>query len=126
DPKMINVFEADPAKADMQDWILQLNRYRLFLEDDGFTVKEMKIQATVRDGGIQAATQRGLDRNIYLIPVPRMQDEDVKNYFETKAAALHEALHTGYAPKCNDEETWSGRRCAGWCDVADVCKGMKE
>ncbi|GAH22236.1 unnamed protein product, partial [marine sediment metagenome] len=35
------------------------------------------------------------DRNIYLIPVPRMQDEDVKNYFETKAAALHEALHTG-------------------------------
>ncbi|GAG93051.1 unnamed protein product [marine sediment metagenome] len=53
-----------------------------------------------------------------------MQDEDVKNYFETKAAALHKALDTGYAPKCNDEETWSGRRCAGWCDVAKACQTM--
>ena len=124
DPKMINVFEANPAKADMQDWILQLNRYRLFLEDAGFPVKEMKIQATVRDGGLQVATQRGLDRNIYLILVPRMQDEDVKNYFETKAAALHEALYTGYASKCNDEETWSGKRCSNYCEVAKACQTM--
>lgn len=125
DPKMINVYEADPAKADMQDWVLQLNRYRLFLEIAGFTVKEMKVQATVRDGGIQAATQRGLDRNIYLIPVPRMQDEDVQNYFNGKSQALHEALSSGYVSKCSNEESWSGRRCDGFCEVAEACEAME-
>jgi len=126
DPKMINVFEADPARADMQDWVLQLNRYRLFLEETGFTVKEMKVQATVRDGGLQVATQRGLDRNIYLIPAPRMQDKDVQDYFSEKAAALHEALRTGHAPKCTDEETWSGKRCKDYCEVAETCRTMGE
>jgi len=126
DPKMINVFEADPARIDMQDWILQLNRYRIFLEETGFTVKKMTIQATVRDGGLQVATQRGLDRNIYLIPVPRMQDEEVQTYFDTKTKALHEALRTGYAPKCNSEETWNRKRCSEYCEVAKACQAMGE
>ena len=121
DPKMITVFETDPTKADMMDWTLQLNRYRLFLEDAGFPVREMIIQATVRDGGTYIAQQRGIDRNIYLIPVPRMKDKDVKDYFSTKAQALHEALRTGYAPKCNDEESWEGRRCA-ICEVYTHCQ----
>lgn len=124
DPKMINIWETNPAKVDMQDWVLQLNRYRLFLEETGFTVKEMKIQATVRDGGLQIATQRGLNRNIYLIPVPRMPDNDVRNYFSDKATALHEALRTGYAPKCNSEETWQGKRCKEYCEVAEACKAV--
>lgn len=125
DPKMITVFERNPARADMQDWILQLNRYRIFVEETGFTVKKMKVQVTVRDGGIKAATQRGVDRNIQLISIPRMQDKDVQDYFSNKTAALHEALRMGYAPKCNSEETWQGKRCTGgYCEVAEACEVM--
>ena len=72
--------EPQNGQPDMREWELQLNDYRIKLESQGFAVKDMYIEAIVRDGGTIAARSRGIIQNAYLIPVRRMPDEEVKTY----------------------------------------------
>ena len=104
--------EPQNGQPDMREWELQLNDYRIKLESQGFAVKDMYIEAIVRDGGTIAARSRGIIQNAYLIPVRRMPDEEVKAYFKTKADALQSALATEVIPPpCTDEECWERRKC---------------
>ena len=41
---------------------LQLNRYRIFFEEQGFPVSRIQIQAIPRDGGTYIAKNRGIDK----------------------------------------------------------------
>ena len=101
------------GQPDMTEWELQLNDYRIKLESQGFQVKDMYIEAIVRDGGTIAARSRGIMQNAYLIPIRRMPDKEVKGYFKTKADALKLALETGIMPEpCTDDECWHRRKCS--------------
>jgi len=124
-PKMINVFEQLPDKADNWEAELQLNHYRVKLEKllESFKIKidRLQVQATVRDGGLAMAKSRGVFRNIYKIPVKILDNQTVKDYFGYKDDCLKEALAHGWNEPCNKRESWEGRRCNGYCDVAMYC-----
>ena len=113
-----------PDKVDMDDAVYQLNRYRIFYEKAGFKVNKLQIQATVRDGGIRAATSTGVDRNIYIIPVPILSDEKILTYFKRKSEALLRCMKEKKAKPidyCTKEERWDGRKCDKYCDVNFKC-----
>jgi len=126
EPKVIKEWAFDIGKQDCKDWILQLNKYRLDFEEQGVRIDEMRIQAIIRDGGTINAKNNGLDKNIYLIPIPHMDDSEVRSYFEKKKSDLMIALDVGdWDTKCNEEETWNGIKCERFCEVSEFCKFME-
>jgi hypothetical protein len=122
-PKTVTSFEVDPNQIDMEDEILQLNGYRMLAEKVGYKISKLQLQVTVRDGGLQVATNRGVTDNIYYpIPVPLISDQAVKDYFEPKRARLIHHLNTNTMPApCTDKERWNGRKCVSYCDVSQYC-----
>lgn len=124
-PKTIKAYTIDPTKADLKNETLQLNRYRILFAWYGFQVSRMQLQVLCRDGGTYIAKSRGIDRNLYIIPVPFMPDVDVLNYYKELKLEVQQAFDTGYIRKCNKEESWEGRRCTGYCEVAEACTKME-
>jgi len=124
--KLVPVFQRMPQEADNWEAELQLNRYRIMLEERGIKVNRMQLQVTVRDGGLAIAGSRGITRNTYMIPIPRLDDEYVLSYFDDKATKLAKALEQGsWDEPCNEKESWDGARCRGYCEVARNCpKGI--
>jgi len=125
-PKMVNDFKLDPSQAGNREAELQLNRYRLMLEDAGIKVDKMRVHAIVRDGGLAVASSRGIERKTYLIPIKMLDDNEVRDYFEGKESELAQALALGgWDIPCNEEENWGGTRCKDYCEVARNCpKGV--
>ena len=122
DPKLVTIWEADPAKVDIWEWEYQSNNYRLKIEGCGFPVSRMFNQITVRDGGTIVASNRGIAENIYKIPIRRLDDNLVRGYFKVKRLALLNALACEELPQpCSKAESWGGRRCQGFCDVQEFC-----
>ena len=82
----------------------------------------MYVQMIVRDGGVAASRDRGIDRNIYLIEVPFIHDDHLKEKFTKKRDLLLEALESREIPdKCSDSETWGGKKCESFCPVREHC-----
>ncbi len=122
DNKMVKVWKRDIRRQDCMDWVRQVNGYRLGIKEMGFEVNEMRIQAIVRDGGLQAATTYGVTEKIYLIPIPTLSDIGIREYFIQKKIALDTALQNDkWAIPCNREESWDGRKCKKYCSVAEFC-----
>ena len=133
----------DPKLADLRDWALQLNNYRIGIErgeilqapDGSFHPKALapkgskkikihaiRVQALVRDGGTVIAISRGVERNIYLIDVPKVPDQDIKDYFKRKKDDLMQALKQGHwSTPCNDLERWGDKKCTEYCSVNKFC-----
>jgi len=121
-PKMVPVFQQVPSEADNWEAEMQLNHYRILLEDLGVPIKRMQLQVTVRDGGLQVAIGRGVQRNTYRIPVQKLDDDEVREYFDTKTANLLAALDAGScSTPCNARESWDGVRCSRFCEVWMHC-----
>lgn len=117
-----STFKICPEKADMWDWELQTNNYRVMLEDTGLKISNIYIQCTVRDGGTKSAYGNGVMEKLYKIPVKRLADDYVKEYFKNKSTALLTALETKtIPPPCNNKENWNFRKCKEYCNVAEFC-----
>ena len=126
-PKMVSVFQQVPQEVDNWEAEYQLNHYRVMLEERGIPIKRMQLQVTVRDGGLAIASSRGITRNTYRIPIPKLDDRKVKEYFTHKEKALLLALKQGsWSEPCNDREAWDGARCnKRYCEVWHWCvKGV--
>ena len=122
EPKKVRRYWKNPEKADLGDWTWQINMYRLMLQSQGKKVHNMYVQMIVRDGGVAASRDRGIDRNIYLIEVPFIHDDHLKEKFTKKRDLLLEALESREIPdKCSDSETWGGRKCESFCPVREHC-----
>jgi len=106
----------------VMDWAIQLNAYRLLLETTGFMVNRMVIQAMCRDSGLRITAERGINKNVYLIPIQKISDHWLKRYFNAKAHALQEALASEKLPAiCKVKERWNDRKCLDYCVVAENC-----
>lgn len=104
------------------DWAIQLNYYRILLEQKGFEVKDMKIQAFVRDFNLRIAAERNIISPLYIININKISDRWVKLYMETKARRLKKALETKTLPPvCSLRERWNDRKCLDYCTVAEHC-----
>ena len=116
----------NPEKADLGDWEWQINCYRYMLEKQGKEINNMYVQVTVRDGGIQAARDRGVEHKIYLIDVPYIHNDHIEEKFSTKRDALLESIKLNKLPEmCSEEETWGGKKCKSYCDARDICPYVK-
>ena len=121
-PKMIKNWYRDKGLANYGDWGWQINWYRYLLEKKGHEVDKIFVQVTLRDGGIVVARDRGLDRNIYLIEIPKYDDEVLEYKFLSARDELVKALETDNLPKkCTEEQTWNGRKCESYCEVRHLC-----
>ena len=127
-PKMVPVFRAMPGEAENTDAELQLNRYRIMIEEKGLIINRMRVQVTVRDGELAVARSRGIEKNLMMIPIKRLADDDVRDYFDMKATQLTTALEDGRCSiPCSNHECWDGVRCRSYCEVAMYCpKGLLE
>ena len=106
----------------VMDWALQLNYYRMLLEDNGYDVNDMVIQAFCRDFSTRVAMERNIDRPLYIIKINRISDRWLQRYFSYKAQNLKEALNNNdIPPVCTAKERWYDRKCLGFCNVADKC-----
>ena len=105
------------------DWAIQLNYYRILLEQRGFEVKDMKIQAFCRDFSLRIAAERNITSPLYIININKISDHWIKLYMETKAKRLKKALKSGELPPiCTVKERWKDRKCLDYCAVADNCE----
>ena len=121
-PKMIPSFSQDCSKVDNWEAEFQLNNYQLMLRELGIPIRRMQLQITVRDGGLAVAKSRGIIKNVYLIPVPFLDEHLVRDFFKHKADCLAVALEKGWHIPCSPRESWDGRRCCkNYCDVWMFC-----
>lgn len=120
-PKTRKEFRYDGVRHVM-DWAIQLNYYRMLLEASGFEVKRMVIQAMCRDVNLRTASERGIDRPIYMIPINRISDCWLVRYFTKKAALLAKAMQSRQMPPvCTARERWNNRKCLEYCDARGEC-----
>jgi hypothetical protein len=138
-PRMEDYYEADPAQADLGDWKLQVNHYRVRAQDElHVKISRMRVFVPVRDGGLMMARNRGVTRKTYSFIVPFMDDDEVRAWFEKRRVALLSAtkgyelsIEAGHDPEkalldnipeaCSKEEAWDGNKCRGYCNVSDIC-----
>lgn len=121
-PRRVKEFYIDKETADLEDWGWQLNFYRYLLEQNGYPVDKMFIQATVRDAGLQIARERGIEKNIYMVEVPYIHDEHLVSRYISKRDKLLTALEEKKLPEvCTKEETWGGVKCKSYCPVRETC-----
>ncbi len=125
-PKTRKEFRYDGVRH-VWDWAVQLNYYRLLLEKSGFEVKRMYIQAMCRDNSLRIASERGITKTIYLIPIYRISDHWLMLYFNKKAARLKEFLQRKeLPPPCSLKENWNGKKCEKYCSVKEYCSQTKQ
>lgn len=124
-PKTEKIPVIDPVKADLSSEEYQLNAYRIRFEKWGFPVSRMQLQVMPRDGNTQSARLRGINRNVYILPIKRLEDEAVKSYYEGKKMYLQLAFINKWYPKCTLYERWEGNRCK-FCEVREKCEEMGE
>jgi len=103
---------------------LQVNRYRIFYETYGFKISRMRVFAIPRDGGTYIAKNRAIDRNKYLIDLPKLDDTSVMNFYAKLQAEVNQAFEDEYARLCLPWECWDGRRCAAYCEIREDCQEL--
>lgn len=111
---------------DIEDWTYQLNRYRIVVEKHGYPVSHMIVQCIPRDGNTFIATNRGVEESIYLIEVPRIEDKIILDHYNLLQEEIEAAFRTHTPRICNSKESWSGRKCKGYCPVSEQCKKMEK
>ncbi len=120
-PKTKKEFRYDGVR-DLLEWAIQLNYYRILLEQQGFKVNRMYIQALCRDFNLRIANERGITQAIYIIQINRISDHWLKRYFAHKAKLLREALEKKELPPvCSERERWNDRKCHDYCAARENC-----
>ena len=124
--KTRKVLKTDGVKHTLE-WAIQVNAYRMLLEEHNLPVEEMYIQMYVRDYSLRIAAERNVEKPIYLLKVNRISDIWLKRYFELKRKRLEEAMLSGELPNfCSKRESWNGRKCENYCNVFEACRKAYE
>jgi hypothetical protein len=106
----------------VMDWAIQLNYYRILLEQAGFPVKRMFIQAMCRDCNLRTAAERGITKPVYIIPIHKISDCWIQRYFQHKAKLLAAAIESKRMPPvCTAKERWGDVKCLSYCDGRENC-----
>jgi len=70
------------------------------------------------------SAMRGIEEKAPLLPVNGTSKHWVRKYLARKKDILLEALDKNHAPMCRKRERWFGRKCAGYCEVSEICAGI--
>lgn len=119
----------DPAKrASLLETSIQLSYYRDILKGhlpEGYDIKQIAVQVIARDSGTWISLSRGIMEKSPLIILHGVSPHWVQRYLKRKRELLFKALEDNYAPRCRKTETWHGRKCNGYCEVAEICSSIK-
>lgn len=108
-------------------WAIQINAYRMLLEEHNFKVDGMYMQMYVRDYSPKLSAERKIDKPLYLVKVNKISDRWLKRYFMAKKIRLDNALMLNEVPSfCRKSEAWNGRKCQDYCNVFEACKKTYE
>ena len=125
-PKTKKEWRTDGVKH-ILDWAIQLNYYRILLEERGFKVNRVEVQALCRDFNLRVASERNITSPVYIIHINKISDIWIKKYMKAKAKRLNEALIKGKTSHiCNSKERWHDRKCKDYCSVASFCPYGKQ
>lgn len=120
-PKTKKVLRTN-GRRDLLDWAIQVNIYALMLREAGYKVHSLYIQMLIRDYSLKTATDRGIDKPVYLVKINPISEHWLRRWIAEKKRRLESALATGIMPaKCSKRETWNGRKCSDYCAVKDSC-----
>lgn len=108
---------------DYHHYDMQLNMYRILLNQNGIAINKMFLQAMAKESK-KELVNLGLDRQAYLIEIPMYEDKFVIDYFNYKYDCLMNILNGKRKAKMCDE-TWNGRRCNEYCSVNSYCPFFK-
>lgn len=122
--KQETTIKQDDQHVQKREIELQLNRYRIFFEKNGFQINEMRVYAIPRDGGTYIAKNRGVMKNGYFVPINRLSDDAVLDYYTNLQSEVDVFMKTGRVRLCDAWENWNGNRCMNYCDVAEDCKDI--
>lgn len=112
----------DDGVRGVLEWAIQLNYYRLLLEEQGLPVQKMVIQALCRDNSLRIANERGIDQAVYLVPIHKISDRWIKRYMRRKAELLQTAMkNKTMPPMCRTKERWNDRKGLDYCQVSSAC-----
>jgi hypothetical protein len=127
-PKTKQVWTENREKgvAEIEDWTFQMNRYRILVEKANYPISKMIVQCIPRDGNTFVAKNRGVDKNVILVEVPRLDDDYVLNHYQKLQDEITAAFQTHNPRICNKKESWNGRKCNGYCSVAKQCAEMEK
>lgn len=140
--KVKKLNDTETLEMEGMDIILQLNYYRILLEQvKKVSVKRMILVAFVRDyrqyenykytkaGGKELLPEDKQTKPIYQIEIPAKPDDNVKNYFLTKKILLDYAFGKNEVPEiCKPSERWLDektgvyKRCENYCAVSCFCE----
>ena len=125
-PKTKKVWRYDGVRK-LYEWAIQVNGYRLLLEEHNFKVDDMYIQLYVRDYSVRISSERNITQPMYLLHINKISDTWLYQYFAAKKTRLETAIKSGSVPAyCSSRESWKGRKCAEYCDVYEECKRLYE
>lgn len=112
------------GRHDYGDYCKQQNLYRILLAKNGIEINDMYLQCIIKEPESKLK-ETPLKKPCYLIKLPKMNDERLWRYAQYKKEALLHAIDTGELPRqCSPKETWNGRRCKDYCNVAVHCPYM--
>lgn len=141
-PKMKSEWFLDPSTADREIYEYQLNIYRKAAEKMGLVVSNMKIFFILRDGGLAATRDQGLNRKTYYPDVNKLSDaqiddyihkrsivaDNIKQYFDNSKVTeeVTEDLKRFTPPLCSEKERWFengvSKKCEFYCPVRNICR----
>ena len=120
-PKTKKVLRTN-GRRDLLDWAIQVNIYRMLMQEAGYKVDDMYIQMLIRDYSLKVAAERGITKPVYLVKINSISDHWLQLWIAEKKRRLESALAKGTMPaKCSHRETWGGRKCSDYCAVKDAC-----
>jgi hypothetical protein len=124
--KLVKILRGtNDEKADaLFDVTLQLHQYMFLLKEKypDLPISNLAIQVISRETNLAYAKKHNITVGSPLIILPMLPHDNVKAYFDLKAQMLKTALDTLWAPLCSSRETWNGKKCSSYCEVADICK----
>ena len=128
-PKTKNEYRINPDNINIDDWIRQVNMYRVMFEHKfKMKIDAVKIFNIVRDGGTIASKSRGIMENDYYIDIPLLPDGEIIDFYTEKAVELFGCIKNKTQPPtvCTAKERWDDMKCKRFCDVANHCKYGKK
>ena len=81
-----------------------------------------ELAGICRDVSLRIATERGITKSIYIIPINKISDRWLTRYFQHKAKLLSEAMATKTLPPiCSFRERWGNRKFFCYCAARENC-----
>ena len=132
DYKFTTSFAFMAHKEPKVEWVQQMNIQAWLLRQHAYKVDKAQIIGLLRDWAPSSArTKSGYPvTQIAKMDIPLWTDAEVEFFVRNRIQA-HELATDSSLVECSSEETWSGRRCSGYCSVSKWCdqynnKGRKE